>query len=467
MAPKPSLVLEIDEHSADAGVVTRIEAFLESVGNAPVAELPVRGPLYPQPSLNGRRRQPSENGRQRTIYVHWMGDVSHALAAAFRGCGQPAEVLPVGDPRSMEMGRRLCSGKECLPCILTAGDMIRLTRQKDFDPRRTAFFMPSGSGPCRFGQYGCMHKMILNDLGYEEIPIHSPSQDKEFYDQCEQLQEGVMRLSWYGSCAMDVLHQACLAIRPYELEAGRTDEVYGRWRRQICRVIEAGPSIGRLAGQMTRAADDFAAIPADRSRRRPLIGVVGEIYIRHHSFANNDVLRQLERIGAETTLAGFPEWMYYTNWIRKGEARRDRKLRSWLTNFLEDVVMRKSHRRLCAAFEPLLGPIQEPPIEELIEMASPYLHPSFQGEAILSIGKMIELCRHGCAGVVNVMPFTCMPSTIVGGVMNRLTAALGDMPTLSISYDGQQDPMLQTRLEAFIYQARAYQATKAEGATTR
>jgi predicted nucleotide-binding protein (sugar kinase/HSP70/actin superfamily) len=82
---------------------------------------------------------------------------------------------------------------------------------------------------------------------------------------------------------------------------------------------------------------------------------------------------------------------------------------------------------------------------------------------ILSVGKTVEFCHHGCHGVV-VMPFTYTPSTIVGGVLKKVTAALGEMPTLPIRCDGQQDPTLQTRLEAFIYQARAYQQRNGQGA---
>ena len=78
-------------------------------------------------------------------------------------------------------------------------------------------------------------------------------------------------------------------------------------------------------------------------------------------------------------------------------------------------------------------------------------------EAVLSIGKMIEFCHQGCHGVINVGPFSCMPSTIVDAVMKKVTPALEEMPTLTVSYDGQQDPTLRTRLEAFLYQARAYQ----------
>jgi predicted nucleotide-binding protein (sugar kinase/HSP70/actin superfamily) len=87
------------------------------------------------------------------------------------------------------------------------------------------------------------------------------------------------------------------------------------------------------------------------------------------------------------------------------------------------------------------------------------MHESFEGEAVLSIGKMVEMHRHRAAGAVNVMPFTCMPSTIVSAVTRQITTDSQGMPIINISYDGQQDPTLQTRLEAFMHQVNSFNKT--------
>ncbi len=453
MAPKPSLVLEIDEHSADAGVVTRLEAFLESLSAAETteAEMPKRKPLYPN------RPHSHEN---RTLYIPWMGDQSYGMAAAFRAHGWSVEVMSQGNQKSVELGRRHCSGKECLPCIITTGEMVAVTQREDFDAEKAAFFMPGGSGPCRFGQYSCLQRLLLDDLGLEQVPIVSLTQDKEFYEQCKQLGDPIQRIGW-GICTFDVLAKAQLAIRPYEVEPGRTDEVYQAWGRRVCDLIATRPKLQPVLDMLAQAAEDFAAIEIDRRKRKPLIGILGEAYVRHHDFANNHLVRQLETMGVETSLSSFTEWFYYTNWTRKGEAWRRGRWGQWMTNVAHNMLQRRMHRKFNEPFEsllrPMIGSLDEPATEDILKLADPYIHSSFEGEAALSVGKMIELHQHGCHGVINVMPFSCMPSTIVGGLMKKLTSALGQMPTLSISYDGQQDPMLQTRLEAFVYQARAYQ----------
>jgi predicted nucleotide-binding protein (sugar kinase/HSP70/actin superfamily) len=220
--------------------------------------------------------------------------------------------------------------------------------------------------------------------------------------------------------------------------------------------METRPKFQQLVAHLRQAAAAFAEIATDRTSRRPRVGVVGEIYVRHHDFANQHLLRQLEALGAETTLASFCEWIFYLNANRKSDAQREWNVSQWLKNALQDRFKHRVLQRLSEPFEPLVGPLTEPPVAELLELADPYLHRTARGgDAIVSVGKAIELQRHGCHGVINVMPFSCMPSTIAAGIMKKLAADLAPMPLLSISYDGQQDPTLPTRLEAFLEQARA------------
>ena len=80
-------------------------------------------------------------------------------------------------------GRRYTSGRECYPAIITTGDMIKMVRKPDFDAEASAFFMPSGNGPCRFGQYNRYHRMILDELGFTNVPVYAPDQDEKFYKE--------------------------------------------------------------------------------------------------------------------------------------------------------------------------------------------------------------------------------------------------------------------------------------------
>jgi predicted nucleotide-binding protein (sugar kinase/HSP70/actin superfamily) len=93
-------------------------------------------------------------------------------------------------------------------------------------------------------------------------------------------------------------------------------------------------------------------------------------------------------------------------------------------------------------------------------MAKPYLDSSFEGEAILSIGKSIDFAERGASGVVNIMPFTCMPGTIVSTLLKRYREENSNIPILNMAYDGQEQTNTLTRLEAFMFQAKEFQGRK-------
>ncbi len=458
MNPKPALLLEIDEHSADAGVVTRLEAFLESLKNVNLKDTePLEDKFFHIPKIDCSRR---------TIYIPWMGDHSYALAAAFKAAGQPAEVLPLGDQETIELGRKDTTGKECLPCTITTGDMLKKVLSPDCNPEKIAFFMPSGSGPCRFGQYNCLHRLILKEVGKDTIPVISPTQDKGFYDDFKQFKKDPTRIAWVGICSIDVLFKVLLAIRPFEIIKGQTQAAYNRYVKLVCETIEKGGKESDIYELLASAADEFRKIKTNRLQNKPFIGIVGEIYVRSHIFANNFLIDKLESLGAHVSLASFSEWLYYTNFTRKRTALLERNFRDFLINFLKDHVQKRIEHKLTKPFEDFIPHIKEAPTEEVLKLAQPYIHDSFEGEAILSIGKTIEYHHQGADGIVNVGPFSCMPSTIVSGILKKLCNDFDGLPAITLTFDGQGDPTFETRLEAFIDQARSYRNKRKHTAIT-
>ncbi|MCK5269501.1 MAG: hypothetical protein KAJ46_01900 [Sedimentisphaerales bacterium] len=463
---KPALVLEIDEHSADAGVVTRLEAFHESLKAVEQRRKPVtlsEASSVQSPSSPWRQAWGDCSGR--TLYIPYMGDCSYAMAAAFRHCGQDSQVIPLGDEETLRWGRKFTSGKECLPCIITIGDMLQKINEPDFDPDKAAFFMPGSSGPCRFGQYNCLQRLVLKQSGYcNSVPVVSPNQDSSFYDAFRRFKKDPTRLAYNGIAMIDLMAKVLLKVRPYEREPHQADDAYQKCLKRIVGAIDAGMSEKELIGIMEICADEMANVPQDKSLRKPLICVVGEIYVRNHTFANDNIVRQLEELGAEVNLAGFVEWLYYTNHTRRLMARRWGDPKLFVQNLIKNHLQHKIEHRLAAPLERKFGPLAEGDIRDVIKMSEPYIHESFEGEAVLSAGKMVEMYHHGAAGAVSVGPFTCMPTTIVSAVSRQMTKDCHGLPIISISYDGQQDPTLPTRLEAFMHQVLNFDRNRTETA---
>ena len=439
---KPYLQLEIDEHSADAGAITRCEAFLDSLKNVKAEKA---APF---------KKEKAKTDRTKKIYIPYMCDHSFAVAAAFEACGVDADVFPESDEETLYWGRKLTSGKECYPCILTTGDMVKLVKDPNFDHGRAAFFMPSGNGPCRFGQYHRFHRLVLDDLGFSHVPIYSPNQDETLYNDLGIMGSQFTRLGWQGIVAVDLLMKKLLETRPYEKRRGQSDEVYRESLKKICESIRER---GDLEEALQKTAEQFNQIEVDGLGTKPLIGIVGEIFVRLNRFANENVIGKIEQFGGEAWIAPLTEWILYVNTIAKKRSLKMRSFSNLLKVFLTDYYQKKDEHHLEKIFKGQLRNFGEPKTRSIFKKAKPYLDSSFEGEAILSVGKTIDFAKRGASGIVNIMPFTCMPGTIVSTLLKRYQEENNNIPILNMAYDGQEQTNTLTRLEAFMYQAREFQ----------
>ena len=80
-----------------------------------------------------------------------------------------------------------------------------------------------------------------------------------------------------------------------------------------------------------------------------------------------------------------------------------------------------------------------------------YLTPAVEGEAILSMGRVVEYAEHGFNGLVNIIPFGCMPGTIVSLLLHQFRHDHG-LPVLNVVVEGTKDPSQDIRFEAFFHQ---------------
>jgi predicted nucleotide-binding protein (sugar kinase/HSP70/actin superfamily) len=444
---KPFLLLELDEHSADAGIITRCEAFLDSLKNF-------------KPRLE-RRPSPEiaiHTQNNRTIFIPNMTDHAYALGAAFVACGAKAEAMPESDQETLRLGRKYTSGKECYPCILTTGDMIKRLKSKDFDPERSAFFMPTANGPCRFGQYHNLQRIILDDLGYPHIPIYSPD-SKDSYSNVANLDGKFRRTAWQGILGVDLLQKILWQTRPYELNKGESDRTYWKYVKELQNYLIQRNEIGAL---LSRASEDFQRIEVDRSEKRPVIGVVGEIYIRSNRFANNNLVEKIESLGGEARVAPLAEWFFYTNYRYKEDSLIDKRYKDYLKAVVKDWVQKRDEKRFTEKLQNGFKNLHDSPVEKILELSCSYLDRTFGTEAVLSVGKSIEYIQNYLCGIVNAMPFGCMPGTIVSALSPKIREDFDNIPWLNIAYEGLEETNELTRLEAFMHQAKQYSQRKME-----
>ncbi|MDK1032897.1 MAG: CoA activase, partial [Planctomycetia bacterium] len=341
--------------------------------------------------------------------------------------------------------------KECFPCIVTVAGMLRKLTSPDFDREHSAFFMPTAFGPCRFGQYNKFQRMLLDDLGFEDVPMILLDQDKDFHGDVKNLGPNFRRLAWRGFVFVDLLQKMRNQTRPYEVEQGACDKVYQEFLHKAEDVIEHEGDLAAL-GAETRLA--FEQVEVDRSVTKPHIGIVGEIFIRCNAFANNFIKQKIEALGGEVVDASVQEWINYIGWSRLADARIEGNWKNWLKEKITSAVMRREQKRIQKPFAGAIDHLfDDPPSDHVISLGSRYLDPSCRGEAILSMGRCVEYMEEGCDGIVNLHPFNCMPGTIVNALLNEFQEQF-NVPVLKIAYDGLEQATGMTRLEAFMYQCR-------------
>ncbi len=410
----------------------------------------------------------SELTTTKKLYIPYMCDHALALEAALHALGTPAETLPPPDQETLDLGRELCLGRECLPLFVSTGDILRRARQPDFDPARSAYMMPTTCGPCRFGQYRTMERLLLDEAGLEELEIVSPNSENGYQGLGEHSLR-LRRLAWQGIVGIDLLLKLCHEHRPYERVPGETDRVYYATRRRLLDAVEAGG--GSVAVEaMVWAGAQFAAIEvdrvgrhdragrSDRGQQKPWIGIVGEIYLRANPFTNQQIVQQVEALGGQAWVAPMMEWFYFSLWGTQTRARQARDAGGWVKALLTEWVQRYEEARLLRPVRHLLTYAHEAPIGELMDNVRPYYHPALGTEAALSVGKAIDFAQHGLCGVLNILPFTCMPGIIVTGLAEAVRVDHGRIPWLDVIYDAQGGTNIQTRLEAFMHQARQFRA---------
>jgi len=439
---KPFLTIEIDEHSADVGIITRCEAFLDTIRNAKTRGVrkPILVPSFVPSYANGR-----------TVYIPYMLDHGYIVAASMRHYGVVAQPLPMADALTLELGRKYTSGKECYPAIITTGDIVKKALSSDFDSHRAAFLMADARGPCRFGQYNRLHRVVLDELGLEEVPILVLDQSKNYHQHVARVGSGFRLLTWRGLVILDLMQKMLLERRPYEVNKGEADAVYQEWLQSLVRIVEqGGAGFEAFAGCVRKS---FDAIKVDKSVRKPQIGLVGEIFTRDNEFANDFIVRKLEALGAECSLPPFEEWIGYIDYERRLEYRLNRQWKRYVKQKLAELVQERTAEKLRRQFDGALEHFgRELPAAEIVARGNTYLIDGTGGEAILSMGRAVEYAEHGFNGVVNVIPFGCMPGTIVSSLLYQFRNQHSGLPVFNLVVDGNRDPGQEIRLEAFYHQ---------------
>ncbi len=392
---------------------------------------------------------------------------SRAMAAVLRSLGIDAEAIPPADAETLELGGRHTGGEECYPLRLVIGDFMKILEKPGTDPNQVAFFMATGQGPCRFGQYVPYMKSMLAALGFSNVTILAPTCETGYSDFGEASSLYV-RGAWRAIVSSDILSKLLLKTRPYESVPGSAELLYEECLDALCRTLEvAYPSnqeqMEALQHCLLQIRDRFRKLEVEFDSERPLIGVVGEIFCRLNTFSNNDLVRRLEEAGAEVWLNDVSEWIWYVNCDQFQRLRLQGK-RFSLDAFgahVRNHIQHNDELKLASLFREDFRGYEEPgDIREILAFAEPYLPPSgANGEMVLNVGKSVYFARKGADAVVDISPFTCMNGIICEAIYPRVSRDNAGIPIRNFYFDGTQSD-LERDLGIFLELARSYKRHK-------
>lgn len=485
MGRKPFLLLELDSHVADAGLETRIEAFLDIIKNYRQLEerksLPPRhvrrkGAYHDHHKMrvvdSRGQSYPLSDPRVHMIIPSMGVGVNEAAAAVFRGLGIRASALPPADEEVLKLGRGHSSCKECLPLQLTLGSLINYLNNRTDKDELLVYFMPTAAGPCRFGQYSPFIASYLERMGIEDVALFSLPAETSY---AGGFGDRVIVRLWAGMLLAQMIQDLQSHFLVNALDPPGARAMLAEQWRGLLKVLEGSPGYYELKRALGKAKEELARAPVLRAwGESPMVFLTGEIFVRHDGLARQHLVEKLAAAGFVTKVASIAEWIYYTDWlIQEGINARLPGLKSRTKLSLRNFVMKGYERGLKGVMaQDGFLPGQREDVEQVIENARHLISPQLSGEAILTIGSALtEIPRH-YSGMIAIGPFGCMPNQISEAILSRemgrgwqrtpwaknaasVFSPLEELPFLAIESDGNPFPqIINAKLEVFLMQAR-------------
>ena len=373
-----------------------------------------------------------------TILVPQMSPIHFAMVEnALKGFGYKAKLLPEVDGGAIEEGLKYVNNDACYPTIVTLGQIISYLKSGELDLEKTAVFLTQTGGGCRASNYIPLLRKALKDLGWGHIPVISVSTAgiennpgfKLNYSMIKKLLMGML----YGDLFMRVLYKT----RPYELVEGSADRLHKKWSRVAMKNVYSGNLI-KYKIIIKAIVEDFDKLPLKEDLQKPKIGVVGEILVKYHPIANNDIVSIIEREGGEAVVLDLIDFFLYGMYNKKfnfqqlSGSKISMDMNMAAIKFVE--LFRKPLREALRNSRRFDEPAR---IEDTASRASEIVSLGNQcGEGWLLTGEMIELIDHGVENIACLQPFACLPNHITGkGVMKALRKRNPKANIVAIDYD--------------------------------
>ena len=445
-------LIKIDEGSNLGAVRIRIRSLIAAVKER---QRNYKKPVT-KPAAYQRQVFTKEMKYSHTIIAPQMSPIHFTLLQrAFQNSGYNFVVLDAVDPAAVETGLKFVNNDACYPSILVAGQMIAALESGKYDLDHVSLMITQTGGGCRATNYIGFIRRALNDAGWGHIPVISLSaqgfEDNPGFTITPALLHRAMMALMTGDVFMRVLYRT----RPYEAVPGSANALYEKWNGRALKQLESLSVLKyhRLIRGIVRDFDRLPLLPV----KKPRVGVVGEILVKFHPTANNDIVSVIEREGAECVMPDLADFLFYTfstGIFRHEElafpkkTERNAKLLVWFLERYRRYIKKvlKQSRRFTppsSIYELMEG------VNDIVQLGN------ITGEGWFLTAEMVELINSGTPSIACVQPFACLPNHVTGkGMIKELRRRYPTSNIAAIDYDpGSSEVNQLNRLKLLLSNA--------------
>ena len=425
--------LKIDEVNNLGSARIRIRSL-----QAAMAERDKQGhqPKDPQPGYR-RKIFTKEMKKEHTIIVPQMAPIHFRfLEKAMALSGYNVVICPAMDKDAVEVGLKYVNNDACYPAIIVVGQLLKVLNSGEYDPDNTSVVISQTGGGCRATNYIGFLRKALKDAGYPQVPVLSLSiqgfeKNPGFKITIPLLHRAMVALV-YGDLLMKCLYR----VRPYERISGSANALYEKWAK-ICEESMSSYSPRKFRDNILGIVAEFDALETVEATK-PKVGLVGEILVKYHPTANNDVVGLVEAEGAEAVVPELVDFFLYSllGFDFKYRYLAGSRIEKAACNALIEIMefYRGTYRKALAASKRFSPPKL---IQEVAKNASKVISLGHQtGEGWFLTGEMVELIESGVNNIVCMQPFACLPNHVVGkGMLRGLKKVYPHSNIIPIDYD--------------------------------
>ncbi len=488
MGTKPSLTLELDGHTADAGLNTRIDAALDVISNyrkIQQNQLTEKDEEFCAADIilddkqswfiaSDGKKIPLESPEV-AILIPSMGDLaSEMVAAAFRAIGYNAYALPEATAEVLKYGRSVANGKECLPIILMAGGMLDWIDNHLKDEKYVAFFNVQGAGNCRLGQYPVFMRHVIRSKKLENVAQVTLMNEDGFAG----FGSDFSKIAIQAIIVSDVLDDVRSAIMANAVDPDKGVEIFNEEYNKVKeKFIKDKSSLYASLEAFSKIIKEKvpARIPINQSK---YIALVGEIYVRRDGFSHKWLNKQFAKKGFVVKDAYISEWVFYVDYLLKiNLLEPEKSVKKKFERFVREFFMRGAEKKVKKILEKS-GYYQymKTEIAPLLDHSQHILPLEYKGEPGLTLGVALHETLDKYCGVINIGPFGCMPTRFSEAItapemtvakkleimqkhnpgykMSEMFNGNMNIPFLTIETDGNVYPqVIEARIETFTLQA--------------